>query len=364
MPLKTKFGLYWRLQASGWILLALVSISYLLLDNNYDADQDLVYPIIAFCLGGWLLTHVFRVQLKRHKWLHRPLWQVVILIVTCNVLMAAILVGVITLWALAIGSEVSGSTAMLDLFGIGLNTTIVFLIWSLIYFTVYTFRNYRQEEIERLKAEQAMRESELARLKSQMNPHFVFNALNSIRALVAEDPEKAQLSLTQLSHLLRGFLLSDRHRTVTLAEEMRTVLDYLELEKLRYEHRLKYSITVAPEAEQIQVPTMMVQTLVENAIKHGISKTVEGGEIDIRALVQEGNMVLEIENSGTLRGSPFRQDGGFGLTNTQLRLQLLFAEKASIDIFQVGQDRVIAQVIIPRNLPSTLTLTKLTTTTA
>jgi LytS/YehU family sensor histidine kinase len=147
---------------------------------------------------------------------------------------------------------------------------------------------------------------------------------------------------------------------VHLKEEMRTVLDYLELEKLRYEDRLRYTITVTPEAEEVQVPTMMVQTLVENAIKHGISKTVEGGEIEIRALLQDGTFVLEIENSGTLTGSPFKHDGGFGLANTKLRLQLLFGEAAHFDIFQAGKDRVIAQVIMPASLEqSTLNLSKL-----
>jgi sensor histidine kinase YesM len=331
----------------GWLLLALVSISYLLLDASYDSDQALIYPIVVFCSGGLLLTHLFRFYLKKHGWLKRPLWQAVFIIISCNMAMALLLVGVITLWAMAIGSEVSGSSVVMDLFSIGLNTTIVFLIWSLIYFAVYTFRNYRQEEIERLKAEQAMRDSELARLKSQMNPHFVFNALNSIRALVAEEPVKAQQSLTQLSHLLRGFLLSDRHRTVPLKEEMQTVEDYLALEALRYEARLRFNIAIDPASMDIHVPTMMVQTLVENAIKHGISKSVEGGEIEIRTKISDDSLVLEIENSGTLQGSPFKQDGGFGIANTQLRLQLLFADRAKFDIFQAGTGRVVAQVIMP-----------------
>jgi LytS/YehU family sensor histidine kinase len=134
---------------------------------------------------------------------------------------------------------------------------------------------------------------------------------------------------------------------VPLKEEMQTVEDYLALEALRYEARLRFNIAIDPASMDIHVPTMMVQTLVENAIKHGISKSVEGGEIEIRTKISDDSLVLEIDNSGTLQGSPFKQDGGFGIANTQLRLQLLFADRAKFDIFQAGTGRVVAQVIMP-----------------
>lgn len=340
--------LYWLLQIGGWATLALISLIFFLLDEELAADNNsLAAPILAFCAGGLGLTHAFRLVVKQRQLLKLPVWQLALVVVALNGAMAAALVGAIALWAMATGTVIQAQQDWLALFSIWVNTTIVFLIWTLIYGAVYAFRNYRNEEIVRLRAEQTLRESELARLKSQMNPHFVFNALNSIRALVAEDPAKAQQSITQLSHLLRGFLISDRQRSVTLAEELRTVHDYLELEKLRYEDRLQYEIRISDEALEVQVPTMMVQTLVENAIKHGISKTIEGGGLQLRADIQDGLLCLEIENSGELVGTPFRPDGGFGLANTRLRLQWMFGQQAQFDIFQAGPGRVVARAVWP-----------------
>lgn len=352
MPTLSRTALYWLLQAVGWLTLLLISLFFVSVDKSLANEPSTWFPILTICLVGMALTHVFRLCLKRWKLHNIAIWKLIPLVLGANLIMSALLVGIFIVYAVLMENSVDFSEQILSV----ANLAVVFIIWSLIYFVIFGFRNYRREEIERLKAEQAMRESELARLKSQMNPHFVFNALNSIRALVAEDPDKAQQSITQLSHLLRGFLLSDRHRTVTLSEELRTVLDYLELEKLRYEQRLEYRIDISPQAEEVQVPTMMVQTLVENAIKHGISKTVEGGEIDIRARVEQGMLLLEIENSGNLQGSPFRQDGGFGLANTHIRLQLIYGDRSYFDVFQAKPGRVVAQVKLPAGLTATTIL--------
>ena len=344
--------LYWLMQVVGWGAFVLIWIVYIYTDTDLSGEQGLVMPIVFSCLIGLGLTHLFRTALKHFKWQRLALYKLVLLVFAANVAMAGALVAVITLWDAVFGNGISNSNDVMDLVSIGANMAILFLIWSLIYFVVYAFRNYRHEEIERLRAEQTLRESELARLKSQMNPHFVFNALNSIRALVAEDPNKAQQSITQLSHLLRGFLLSDRHRTVPLREEMRTVMDYLELEKLRYEERLHFCTSLSDGAMDVEVPTMMVQTLVENAIKHGISKRLQGGEIDIRANVENEKLSLEIENDGDLHGVSSPRDGGFGLANTRLRLQLLFGTEAQFDIYQAKPGRVVARVQMPAGPPA------------
>ena len=177
-----------------------------------------------------------------------------------------------------------------------------------------------------------------------MNPHFTFNALNSIRALVYEDPAKAQVSITQLSNILRNSLLADRRKTVDLQEELRTVEDYLELEKVRYEDRLKYSIHFNPQAIYWQVPPMMLQTLVENGIKHGVSKEIGGGFIDVKSEISDDILVITILNSGNLGTT---ESGGVGLKNTAERLSILYGKGATFRIFQERENVVCSEVKIP-----------------
>ena len=155
--------------------------------------------------------------------------------------------------------------------------TSTILLWTLIYFAVHYFENYKQVQIESLIWEAAVKDFELKTLKSQLNPHFMFNALNSIRALIDLDPKNAQTAVTKLSNILRYSLKMERIETVSLGEEMQAVADYLALESVRFEERLKYTVDIDPKAVSFEIPPMMIQTLVENGIKHGISKRTERG---------------------------------------------------------------------------------------
>ncbi|MDO1447164.1 histidine kinase [Rhodocytophaga aerolata] len=177
-----------------------------------------------------------------------------------------------------------------------------------------------------------------------MNPHFMFNAMNSIRALIIENPEKSQTSITKLSNLLRSTLLADKHTTVALEEELKTVQDYLALEKIRFEDRLQVAIKIDPSTLYVQVPPLMVQTLVENAVKHGISKSVKGGIIAIETKNESRFTHIFIRNTGMLQPS---SSEGFGLANTSQRLALLFGKQASFEIKQELPDVVCAELIIP-----------------
>ena len=209
----------------------------------------------------------------------------------------------------------------------------------------------KKNEIERVQLESSVRDFEAKILRAQLNPHFMFNSLNSIRALITEDPAKAQASLTQLSNLLRNSLLSDRQKTVSLNEELKTVQDYLSLEKIRYEDRLSIQTNISPDTLNVQVPPMMVQTLVENAVKHGISKPLKGGFISIDAQL-ERNVKLErnflnltIRNTGTLSDKP--NGDGVGLLNTSQRLVLIYGVNASFCISQEENEVVRAEVRLP-----------------
>jgi LytS/YehU family sensor histidine kinase len=175
----------------------------------------------------------------------------------------------------------------------------------------------------------------------------MFNALNSIRALIDEDPQSAQVAVTKLSNILRYSLKIERNETVPLDEEMQTVADYLALEAIRLEERIKYKINVDPKSEKFEIPPMMVQTLVENGIKHGIAKRTKGGEISITTKVENSTLLINIKNSGQLEEDLLKQSDGFGISNTKQRLNLIYGNMAKFEIKNNPDDSVSADIIIP-----------------
>ncbi|MDR6195575.1 histidine kinase [Siphonobacter sp. SORGH_AS_0500] len=222
------------------------------------------------------------------------------------------------------------------------------LIWLILYHMFQYLETTREIAVEKVKLESLAKETEAKVLRAQLNPHFMFNALNSIRALILEDPDRAQKGITQMSNILRSSLLADRRQTVTLGEEMRTVDDYLALEKIRYEERLEVRRNVYPETTNCLVPPMMLQTLVENAIKHGVSKPIKGGFVSIESKLNQNRLEIRISNTGILQDT---DSGGFGLKNTERRLKLLFGEDAEFKIYQSAKDVVCAEVLIPMENP-------------
>jgi LytS/YehU family sensor histidine kinase len=181
-----------------------------------------------------------------------------------------------------------------------------------------------------------------------MNPHFIFNALNSIRALVYEDPTKAQQGITQLSNILRSSLIADRRTTISLKEELRTVEDYLALEKVRYEERLQSKWDIDDNTLGIQVPPMMLQTLVENAIKHGVQKAIGWGFIEINTSIIKDKLHIKIRNTGQLHSTDSdSESSGFGLKNTAQRLDILYGAASSFKIYQEDNLTVCAEIGIP-----------------
>jgi two-component system, LytTR family, sensor kinase len=232
--------------------------------------------------------------------------------------------------------------------GLWLSWSKSMFMWVLSYTVYHYVENLHGNEIERILLKTSIKETEAKVLRSQMNPHFVFNALNSIRALVSEDPSKAQQAVTQLSNILRNSLLADRRKTVELREELKTVEDYLALEKIRYEDRLTADFHVDPRTVYMQLPPMILQTLVENAIKHGVQKARNGGFVQVSTFIDNDYLEIHIRNTGVLISKESKSEaGGFGLTNTQKRLQLLYGEDARFRIFQESEGVVRAEIIVP-----------------
>jgi LytS/YehU family sensor histidine kinase len=227
-----------------------------------------------------------------------------------------------------------------------LNLSVNFVMWSLLYFLFHFIQNYRKEEIKNLQWQALSTEVELNKLKSQLNPHFIFNSMNSIRALVDENPSKSKDSITQLSNILRSSLLMGRKKVIPLSEEIQLVKDYLGLEKTRFEERLKINFKIDEETLEHRIPPMILQTLVENGIKHGISKLAKGGELTVCAQKREADLYLSIENSGKFQKSR-EKESGFGLLNSEQRLKLLYGDRGSLTINNTAKGTVLAELVIP-----------------
>jgi LytS/YehU family sensor histidine kinase len=222
---------------------------------------------------------------------------------------------------------------------------ILFFLWTIFYFIYHYFDRYNTS----MKYEASMIEIELNNLKSQLNPHFIFNALNSIRALVDENPRKSKLAINQLSNILRNSLASDKKGLTKFEDELKIVKDYLGLESIRFEERLKTEFDIHPESYKFLVPPLMIQTLVENGIKHGISKLTPGGTIRLTTEVLNDRLTVQIRNSGHLVNGTKRSKEGLGLKNSIQRLKLIYGEEASFRIVSESDSIVLTELVIPQN---------------
>lgn len=227
-------------------------------------------------------------------------------------------------------------------------TLLYFTIWNLLYFVYHYIISLQKKLVNEAQLETLVKGLELKTIKAHMNPHFIFNALNSIRALVEENPEKARTAITTLSQLLRNSLNSEKEDQVTLEQELKMVENYLHLEKIRFEDRLQVLLNIDQATLIQKIPHMMLQTLVENAIKHGISKEVKGGVVEISSGFINNRHEIIVRNTGQLNGHSHKK--GFGLSSTQSRLQLLYAQKASFEIKELKEHKVEAKIILPVNI--------------
>jgi len=217
-------------------------------------------------------------------------------------------------------------------------------IWILAFHLYHYAKRESAIEIEKTKLENEAIKAQLHQLTAELNPHFLFNSLNSIKALVNYQPEEARNAIVLLSEILRHALQMTKKENILLEEELEQVRKYLQLEKIRFEERLHYHFDISPEAKNATILPFSLFNLVENAIKHGISQNVTGGEIKVSAHIVDGNLNLEVNNTGQLKTISGK---GIGIKNIKERLQLLYGAKAHFDLFNKDNNQVTAIIQIP-----------------
>jgi sensor histidine kinase YesM len=346
---------YWLLQVLGWgfYFYAQASGEVIFASVPWSSAATMWGGV---CLAGIALTHSLRSIIKRRDWLGLPpgalWWRIIaafVLISTASYIVA------LALSEALYGSTVAPITAALyqrlDFPGQLRNQYILILavhgVWVAIYLAFALQRRRYEAEVRQAQMDEALRTAELRLLQSQLNPHFLFNSLNGLRSLIADEPDRAREAVTQLARMLRYTLASSDEDLVTLQREIELVEDYLSLESMRLAERLRIERDIEAAARTVRVPAMLLQTLVENAIKHGIAALKLGGTLRMSAHIEHGELVLRVTNPRETDATSSSDTQGIGLRNARRRLRLLYGERArlSLDLSQANQ--ATAEVRLP-----------------
>ncbi len=343
-----KMSKYWVCQVVGWGgNFAIFAFFYITLSVR---PVEYFFVIIMLnVLLGILFTHLMRMVIKEYQLLQmKPIQKQIIAFILLTIVfsIAYACADVAMEKVLDLSDKLAPKITLFnEIARTSINNFFFLFIWNLIYYIYHYVESNRKQELQTLKLQSLVKELELKTIKSHINPHFIFNALNSIRALVDENPARARTAITELSNILRSSMQAEKLETVALQRELNIVTDYLALEKMRFEERLNIEMDIDAGTLGQPVPPMMLQTLVENAIKHGISKKVTGGTIKVISDFVNNQHEITVLNSGQLNGSI--NEDGFGVRSTQDRLNMLYQGKASFAIRNFNTEMVESKITMP-----------------
>ncbi len=351
MKTTTALSTYWKIQLIGWITASLYWGVAAFLSGNFIWKMGAVDLILDVAIGI-LLTHIYRNFALKKGWnklnLKMLLPRIILSILVLSLLYTVLIIGKLYLVRLLIFKNETDSflaffkSVQLQVFITG---TRLMSIWVL----AYHLYHYSRLELETVKENARLsiiiKEAQLNNLSAQLNPHFFFNSLNNIKFLVIENPTAARRAIDLLSELLRNSLNSNIGRLISLNEEINLVRDYLELEKIRFEERLQIKIETSLNLSRHLILPFSIQSLVENAIKHGIEKRKNGGFIAVKVEKENDFIKIAVRNSGKLSNEI--TDSGIGLNNLRERLLLQYNGNASFEIMQMEDEMVLATIVIP-----------------
>jgi two-component system sensor histidine kinase AlgZ len=270
----------------------------------------------------------------------RPLVAAIQAQIAASLQSSAVWSGIAIVWAVVIG-RLTGTGP--DRAGIFAQALLLFtagiplyLLAAVVHYLILAFEASHAVERRMLQTEVSAREAELRALRAQLNPHFLFNSLNSISALVGSDPEGARRMCERLGDFLRRTLALGARDAVTLGEELELVDRYLAIEQVRFGARLGFDRRIGPGAAECVVPPLLLQPLVENAVKHGVADRVDGGTIVLEAVRDGGQLRIVVENPLD-EEAPSRRGSGMGLENVRRRLDVYGAREARLDAVRDGE---------------------------
>ncbi len=298
----------------------------------------LICPIIIVCCKEWSLD-------EAHK--YHSILKVVLLFIPFTFIFISLMIGTRNLVYLLIEGRLWDNGELVARYiyeypkTIGFYCSIVFGSYTKIY-----FETYQKEQIRAAKLNEQLLTAQIGVLRNQLQPHFLFNTLNLISGTMYQDVDKADSIIMRLGDLLRYSLATEQKPWVSFNEELQAMTSFLEIAQLRFGDRLITKVEVEPQAESVMIPAMLLQPLLENAVKYGIEPSDEAGEIHLKAFIDNDRLCITITNP-LLDSSNVQPSFGIGLKNTRERLALLYGESASVSVKQQDNDSIIVRLALP-----------------
>lgn len=341
---------FWSVQLLGWGGLVFIAYAFTPDMEGYKGSKLFYYGLIATFVIGISATGLLRYFLKRilnfDDFDSKQLFK----ILTGIAIAVLVYFGLSYGFGYLVGKYTDEDVKIPEMYrdlGIGLmlvNSLIIILGWTVFYLSVKIAVKLNANRLERAELTSTLRQAQLNTLKGQVNPHFMFNSLNNIRGLMLEDVEKSRDMLTKLSEMLRYSLTKNNVNAIALEEELEMVDNYIALSKIQFEDRLVFRKEVDKETLTFQIPPMIIQLLVENAAKHGISNLKSGGTIKLITQKTDNSLCIKVMNTGKLIINDTSTH--LGLKNIRQRLRLLYGANASFLLEEVNGE-VVATINIP-----------------
>ncbi|MCF2873324.1 MULTISPECIES: sensor histidine kinase [unclassified Tenacibaculum] len=321
--------------------------SYVMKISDLGKSRELIYYLVLECMLwffiGVLLTGVIQIGLEtftKNKKVTVKALYLVLLMLIASVIFNYVFWPLIDL----LHEYFLNRSSYHGKFATRIFNWLNWIIWFVSFTAFNLYTEVKEAKMKNLVLEATLKESQLNTLKGQINPHFMFNSLNNIRGLMLEDVGKARQMLTSLSETLRYALTQNSITTIALEDELEMVEKYIDISKIQFENRLHYETVIDNSSLSVQIPPMLVQMLIENAIKHGISKLKEGGRILLSTKVDSEKLFISVINSGVLKKD--NKTTQVGVENIKKRLELLYKSKAIFSL-EEREKEVVSIIEIP-----------------
>jgi hypothetical protein len=335
---KRSIPAFWILHISGW--LAFMGLAVIIANKKPSTDVPGFLDFVLLYVGGFLICIPLRYFYKKTRFHERPLKYSIVTAFAASFIGTNLWLGIDTVINLFVLEPPGPQMTFLQVYvSYMLNGGFALLGWTALYYGIKNRREWKQQERRTEQANALAQSAQLQMLRYQLNPHFLFNAMNSIRALIDEDEAKAREMITELSEFLRYSLVSKNYSDVPLKQELAAVRHYFAIQKKRYEDKLEVIYDVEPEAGEFPVLSFLIHPLIENAVKYGMRTSPMPLTIHLAAVVRNGVLMIEIRNSGKWIEPAGSGDGasagtGTGLENVRRRLDHAFPNRYRLDIIE------------------------------
>lgn len=342
-------SLYWKLQLLGWGTVSLYWAYTVYTRDNYGVFFTFLNYVLDIAIGV-LLTHLYRYIAKKYKWSALSLGSLVARVIPSIILLSVAYMELADLkwhlyWVFVENKDYTLWYSLSYWNPVFITGLRLMAIWILAYHLYHYHQNKLETAQQNAELLVIAKQAQLDNLATQLNPHFLFNSLNSIKSLIIENPKIARRAVDLLSDILRTSLYEKDAPFITIKEELELVKDFVDLEKIRFEERLNVSIEMDSGLENYLILPLSIQLLVENSIKHGIDKRISGGDIKLSIKKTTETIEIIVQNSGQIAGN--NSEAGIGIKNLTKRLQLHYDGGASFELKNIDNDRVRATLIIP-----------------